>query len=314
MALETLPMPATRTQLRIGSRTLSVSNLDKPLYPGGFTKGQLIDYYVRIAPTMLPHLRGRPVTVKRFPNGVAGPSFFEKHCNVHRPPWIASHEIDYGPRHKPIAHCVFSKQADLAWAAQVAAIELHTSLATARRIDRPTMIVLDLDPGPGREVLDCARAALRLRDILAELDLRCLVKTSGGKGLHLYIPLNSPATYEQTQPFAKALALLMAREDPQRYTAIMARAERGGKVYIDWAQNTLHKTTVCAYSMRAREEPGVSTPVSFDELAEAVSRRRAGRMRFGPRQVLDRVREHGDLFAEALKIRQKLPRIESVSA
>lgn len=309
-------MPSQHHEVKIEGHTLRLSNLDKPLYPGpgpgGFTKGQLIDYYLRIAPHMLEHLRDRPITFKRFPDGVEGDFFFEKNCNRYRPQWVKTSVVGYGEDNKPIEHCMLRSPADLAWAANVAAIEIHTSLARRQRIDRPTMIAFDLDPGPGVDILECCRVALKLRDLLRELSLECLIKTSGGKGLHLYVPINTPTTYEKTQPFARSLATLLADREPRRITAIMAKAQRKGKVYIDWAQNMLHKTTVCVYSMRARPEPSVSTPVSFEEVERALAKKNRQLLSFGPEDVLARVEKLGDLFEPALTLKQKLPRLEAI--
>jgi bifunctional non-homologous end joining protein LigD len=302
-------MPTVRHPIRIGRHTLSVSNLDKPLYPDGFTKGQLIDYYTRMAPFMLPHLRGRPITFKRFPDGVDGPFFFEKTCNAYRPAWVRTATIRYGADASKVEHCILSTRADLAWAGNLAAIELHVSLATAARIQQPRAIVLDLDPGPDADLMDCIRAGLRLRQILEELSLQCFFKTSGGKGLHLYIPLNTPVTYEQTQPFARSLATFLADEDPDHITAIMAKSQRTGKVYVDWAQNMLHKTTVCVYSVRARPHPAVSTPVTIQELERAASRQSTAGLVFQTDDVLNRCERMGDLFEPMLKLKQRLPKL-----
>lgn len=305
-------MSKQRHEVKIEGHSLSLSNLNKPLYPGGFSKGQLIDYYIRIAPHMLPHLRDRPITFKRYPNGVEGGFFFEKNCSQYRPKWVRTAIVGYGEDNKPIEHCMLRGEAELAWAANVAAIEIHTSLARRQRIDRPTMIAFDLDPGPGTDIIECCRIALDLREMLRELSLECLVKTSGGKGLHLYVPINTATTYEKTQPFARALATHMAEREPGRITAIMAKVQRKGKVYIDWAQNMRHKTTVCVYSMRARPEPSVSTPVSFEEVEKAFKKKEPERLVFGPEDVLKRVEELGDLLEPALTLKQKLPKLDAV--
>ena len=306
-------MPAKRHEVQIDRHRLSVSNLDKPLFPAGFTKGALIEYYVQIAPWMLPHLKNRPVTFKRYPEGVGAKPFFEKNCNAYRPPWVGTASIHYKPGSESVEHCLLHSRADLAWAANLAAIEIHVSLATAKKIHSPTMVVFDLDPGPGRDILDCCRVALMIRDLLEQVDLQCLIKSSGGKGLHLYIPMNTPTSYEQTQPFAKALAALLAHEHPDEITAVMAKSQRKRKIYVDWAQNMLHKTTVCAYSVRAREQPTVSAPLSFDEIERAISRRSAKGLVFEADAMLRRVEKVGDLFEPALKLKQRLPDIGQVA-
>lgn len=294
--------------LDVDKRSLRVTNLDKVLYPGGFTKSQVIDYYLRISDVILPHLKDRPITFKRYPDGVHGQHFYEKHCPTHRPDWIRTHEARYAEGGKLIRSCLVNDRPTLVWAANLAALELHTSLAKAKDIHRPTMIAFDLDPGPPAGMLQCLEIAVQLRDLLAGMNLQTFIKTSGGKGLHLVVPLNTPVTYEKTKPFAQAIAQTMAEQQPDKVVAVMAKAQRTGKVFIDWSQNSLHKTTVCVYSLRARDEPTVSTPITWDELETARRKKAAKRLVFTSDDVLKRVDKHGDLFADVLTLKQKLPK------
>ena len=296
------------TSLKVDRKTLRVTNLDKVLYSTGFTKGQVIDYYVRIAPMILPHLKDRPITFKRYPDGVEGQHFYEKHCPTHRPGWVKTHADRYAEGGKLINSCLVNDRPTLVWAANLAALELHTSLARAKDVHRPTMIAFDLDPGPPAGMLECLHIAMRLRKALERLNLQSFPKTSGGKGIHLLVPLNTPVTYEQTKPLASAVAQMLADEQPDKVVAVMAKAQRKGKVFIDWSQNTLHKTTVCVYSLRARERPTVSTPITWDELEAARKKKKPDRLVFETDDVLKRVGEHGDLMADVLKKKQKLPR------
>jgi bifunctional non-homologous end joining protein LigD len=298
-------MSPANTEVQVGERTLRLSNLDKVLWPEtGFTKGQLIDYYARIAEVMVPHLQGRPITLRRWPNGVEAASFFEKNCPSHRPPWVeAVHMGD-------VNYCLLDEPAALVWVANLAAIELHPGLATDADLEAPTAVVFDLDPGPPADVLTCARVALLVRQVLGSLGLQLWPKTSGSKGLQLYLPLNSGATYAQTKPFAHALARLLEREHSDLVVSGMERSKRRKKVLIDWSQNTASKTTVAVYSVRALPQPSVSTPVTWDELDDALAADDADALRFGPDEVLDRVRGLGDLHRPVLDVAQELPRLD----
>jgi bifunctional non-homologous end joining protein LigD len=297
--------PAAGTPVTVGGRTLSLSNLDKVLWPEtGFTKGQLIDYYARVADAMVPHLQDRPITLRRWPNGVEAASFYEKNCPSHRPPWVDA------VRMGDVNYCLLNEPATLVWTANLAAIELHPSLATATDLESPTAVVFDLDPGPPADVLTCARVALLVREVFGRLDLQLWPKTSGSKGLQLYLPLNSGATYDQTKPFAHAVARLLERDHPRLVVSVMERSKRKDKVFIDWSQNTASKTTVAVYSVRALPEPSVSTPVTWDELDDALVSGRADALRFHPDQVLDRVGRLGDLHHTVLKLFQELPRLD----
>jgi bifunctional non-homologous end joining protein LigD len=279
------------------------------LYPAsGFTKAEVIDYYARIADAILPHLAGRPLTLKRYPNGVEDKFFYEKRCPKHRPDWVETAPVWSGRNEGEIDYCVCSDGATLIWMAQLAALELHPSLSRAPEIERPTAMVFDLDPGPPANIVDCCRVALRLREMFGGLGLECLAKTSGSKGLQAYLPLNvDGVTYEQTKPFAHAVAQTLERDDPKRVVSKMAKDLRKGKVFVDWSQNDRHKTTVAVYSLRAKERPTASTPVTWDEVEAAEKSGDADALRFEASEVVERFAEHGDLFAPALDLVQELP-------
>lgn len=292
-------------RVHVDGRELSLSNLDKVLYPAaGFTKAQVVDYYARVGPWMLPHLAGRVVTMSRYPDGVDGPSFFEKRCPGHRPAWVATARVGDGEGYEG---CLVADLPSLVWAANLAALELHTPQARADEPDRPTSVVFDLDPGPPAGVLECCRVALDLRALLEAVGLIAVVKTSGGKGLHVTVPLHTRTTAEETKAFARAAGQLLARREPDRVTVTMRRDARPGKVFVDWSQNDRHKTTVCAYSLRAGSRPAVSTPVSWDEVAGALRDGDPGVLVFEAPEVLERVGRLGDLAADALDEEQELP-------
>jgi bifunctional non-homologous end joining protein LigD len=300
-----------RTLVEVDGHQLSLSNLGKVMYPSvGFTKGDVIDYYRQIAPVMGPHLSGRPITLVRFPNGVDGQSFFEKNCPSHRPEWVQTVEVVSSGRRSGrnrdeiIRYCLLDSTAHLVWTANLAALELHPGLQTDRDMGRPTCVVFDLDPGAPADVLTCARVASMLREILDHLGLEAVVKTSGSKGLQLYVPLNTEVGFDQTRDFALALGQLLERQHPDLVTTNMAKEQRTGRVFVDWSQNTFSKTTIGVYSLRARERPTVSTPVTWDEVAGAAE---ADDLRFEAGDVLERVSKHGDLFAPMLTASQELP-------
>jgi bifunctional non-homologous end joining protein LigD len=299
----------TEHAVEIDGRQLKVSNLDKVLYPeAGFTKAEVIDYYVRVAPVMLPHIADRGVTLRRFPNGVDGGSFFEKRCPSHRPTWVGTFEGP-GDRNGTIGYCALDSTAALAWAANLAALELHAPMARGADIETPTMCVFDLDPGPGAGIPECAEVALDIRAVLERLArLQCLAKTSGSKGLQLYVPLNSPHAHEHCSSFAQAVAQVLEKHHPDRVTSVMKKSVRPGKVFIDWSQNSRHKTTVAVYSLRARERPTVSTPVTWDEVDRAAG---GAPLSFETADVLARIDQHGDLFAPTLTLQQELPVAQS---
>ena len=296
------------TLVDIEGRRLKLSNLDKVLYPAvGFTKGQVIDYYSRVAAALLPHLSGRPLTLKRYPNGVDDEFFYEKRCPKHRPEWMRTMSV-WSTRNKgEVPFCLVDELASLVWVANMASLELHTSLSRDP-IERPTAIVFDLDPGPGTGVVECAAVALRLREVLAEMGLESWVKTSGSKGLQAYVPLGTEVTYEGpggTKGFAKTLAERLEKERPKAVVSQMAKALRPGKVFIDWSQNDEHKTTVCVYSLRAKDRPTVSTPVTWEEVEAAAQG--ADPLVFETDDVLARIERQGDLFAPVETTEQELP-------
>ncbi len=295
----------TEHVVEIEGHQLKVSNLDKVLYPeAGFTKAEVIDYYVRVAPTMLPHVADRGLTLRRYPDGVDGGSFFEKRCPSHRPDWVGTFDGP-GDRNGTIGYCALDSAAALAWAANLAALELHAPMARGRDIESPTMCVFDLDPGPGTGIPECAEVALDIQAVLDRLaGLVCFPKTSGSKGLQLYVPLNVPHTHEHCSSFAQAVAQVLEKHHPDRVTSTMKKAARPGKVFIDWSQNSRHKTTAAVYTLRARPRPTVSTPVSWDEVEAAAT---GAELSFEAPQVLARIEELGDLFAPTLTVEQELP-------
>jgi bifunctional non-homologous end joining protein LigD len=296
------------TVVDVDGKHLKLSNLDKVLYPeAGFTKGQVIDYYVRIAPALLPHLHERPLTMKRYPNGVSGMFFYEKNCPEHRPDWVKTARVWSQGNHRWMEYCLIEDLPTLVWAANLADLELHTSLSLGKEIPRPTFIVFDLDPGPPANIVQCCRVGLWVHEIFANFGLESFAKTSGSKGLQIYVPLNTPVTYDDTKPFAHELARVLERQHPELVVSDMKKALRTGKVLVDWSQNDDHKTTVCVYSLRAKERPTVSTPVQWQEVENCLETDDPNLLVFDAGQVLDRVKKHGDLFAPVLKLKQKLP-------
>ena len=312
--------PSQRIEVDIGGRTLSLSNLGKVLYPqAGFTKGQVIDYYTRIAPALLPHLRDRPLTLKRYPNGVEGTFFYEKQCPKHRPDWVRTEMIRmrgggrWGDRRdgtegpKDINFCVVDDLATLVWTSNLADLELHPSLARVDDVSSPQILAFDLDPGPPATIVECAQVAVRLREAFEHLGLESFPKTSGSKGMQVYVPLNVPTSYSVTKPFALALAQLLERRHPELVVSDMAKVKRTGKVLVDWSQNDEHKTTVSVYSLRARERPTVSTPIGWEEVEAVIDSGDPDDLVFDSAQVLERVAERGDLFAPVATLQQELP-------
>ncbi|HVM05432.1 MAG TPA: non-homologous end-joining DNA ligase [Acidimicrobiales bacterium] len=297
--------------VEVEGRQLSLSNLDKVLYPeAGFTKGEVIRYYRQVAPALLPHLAGRPLTLKRYPDGVEKHFFYEKHCPRHRPDWVEVAPVWSGRNNAEIPFCVAGDLPTLVWVANLASLELHTSLSRADRIDRPTMLVFDLDPGPPATVVECCRIGLRLRDLFDQMGLVSVVKTSGSKGLQLYVPLNTDVRYDGgTKDFALTVAQLMEKRFPGEVVSSMKKELRPGKVLIDWSQNDEHKTTVCVYSLRARPRPTVSTPVTWDEVEGCAESGDPATLVFEAGDVVARVTEMGDLFAPLNQLEQALPRL-----
>lgn len=295
---------ATSTLVEIEGHQLRLTNLDKVLYPeAGFTKADVVEYYAGIAPVMLTHLRDRIVTFRRFPDGVEGESFFEKRCPGHRPEWV---RVAAGPgdRGGPIQYCVLDSVAALVWAANLAALELHTPMSRAPDMYAPTMVVFDLDPGPPAGMAECAELALLIRDVLAGLGLRSLVKTSGSKGLQLYLPLNTYHHADHARSFSLAIAQLIHKHHSSLVVVEQKKEVRKGKVLIDWSQNAHFKTTICAYSLRGRPRPTVSTPVTWEEVEAAAG---GQVLSFEAADVLERVEQLGDLFADAATLEQQLP-------
>ncbi|MEY2531589.1 MAG: bifunctional non-ous end joining protein LigD [Verrucomicrobiota bacterium] len=298
-----------KAELIVEGKKLSVSNLNKVLYPkAGFTKGQVIDYYIRIAPVLLPHLADRPLTMKRYPNGVEGEFFYEKNCPSHRPKWVKTAKVWSEGNNRMMDYCLASDLPTLVWAANLADLELHTSLARKRDVARPTMMVFDLDPGPPADIVQCCQVGLWLRELLAKMKLKSFPKTSGSKGLQVYVPLNTPATFDQTKDLSRALAQLLEREHVDLVTSNMSKALRKKKVFVDWSQNDEHTTTICVYSLRAKEEPTVSTPLTWDEVANCLKKKKADFLKFRSDKTLARVDKFGDLFASVEKLKQKLPK------
>ena len=299
-------------QVEVEGRELKLTNLDKVLYPkAGFTKGEVVDYYAKVAPAMVPHLAGRAVTLRRFPEGVEDldAAFFEKRCPKHRPKWVKTARVEAGPHAGKIDFCVCDGLPTLIWMAQLAAIELHPSLSLARAPKRPTVLAFDLDPGPPADVVDCCRVALRLRQMFGHFDVESFPKTSGSKGLQVYVPLNRRLSYEITKPFAKAIAQLLEKQTPDQVVSKMKKVEREGKVFVDWSQNHQRKTTIAVYSLRARERPTVSTPVTWEEVESCAENGDASSLVFEADAVLTRIERHGDLFAPVLKLEQELPEL-----
>ncbi len=302
-------MMSEKAELVVAGKKLSVSNLKKVLYPKvGFTKGQVIDYYIQIAPVLLPHLKDRPLTMKRYPNGVEAEFFYEKNCPSHRPKWVKTARVWSEGNNRNMDYCLAQDLPTLVWAANLADLELHASLARKKNVARPTMMVFDLDPGAPADIVQCCHVGLWLRDLLAEVKLKSFAKTSGSKGLQLYVPLNTPVTFDQTKDVARRLAQHLEREHPDLVTSKMLKALRKGKVFVDWSQNDQHKTTVCVYSLRAKDEPTVSTPVTWKEVETCAKKKKPELLKFRSNQAVARVKKLGDLFEPVEKLKQKLPK------
>ncbi len=302
-------------ELEVEGRTVKLSNPDKVLYPqAGFTKRDLVDYYLAIAPALLPHLRDHPLTLKRYPDGVDGKFFYEKQSPRHRPEWVRTVSVYSRHSRRDVEYTLCDDLPTLVWLANLADLELHPSLSKADEIERPATLAFDLDPGEPATIVECCEVALELRALFEQLGLRAFPKTSGSKGMQVYVPLNDPgASYEVTKPFAHAVARLLEQRHPKRVVSDMKRARRGGKVLIDWSQNDEHKTTVSVYSLRARERPTVSTPLGWEEVEACRAGGDPDLLRFEHDAVLARVAQHGDLFAEVLSLRQTLPALRGLA-
>jgi bifunctional non-homologous end joining protein LigD len=301
-------MAKKESVIEVEGRQIKLSNLEKVLYPkAGFTKGQVIDYYIRIAPVLLPHLANRALTLKRYPNGVDGMFFYEKNCPTYRPSWMKTAKIWSEGNNRFMDYCVVADLPTLVWLGNLADLELHTSLSRALETQRPTVIAFDLDPGAPATIVQCCQVGLWVRDIFEQFGLQAFAKTSGSKGLQIYVPLNTAVTYEQTKPFAKAIARLLEDRHPDLVVSDMKKALRVGKIFVDWSQNDVYKTTVNVYSLRAKDQPTVSTPVSWQEVENCLKKADPELLVFTSDQVLQRVEKSGDLFEPVLKLKQKLP-------
>jgi bifunctional non-homologous end joining protein LigD len=306
-------MPAP-TIVEVAGRKLSLTNLDKVLYPAtGFTKGQVVDYAVRIASVLIPHLAGRPLTMKRYPNGVNEEYFFEKNAPKHRPDWVQTTPVWSEGNNRTMDYLMANDLPTLVWIANLASIELHPSLSFGSDLSTPTMIVFDLDPGPPAGIVQCCQVGLWVREIFEHFGLQSFAKTSGSKGLQVYVPLNTKTSYEQTKSFAHAIARLLEQQHPDLVVSDMKKAVRTNKIFVDWSQNDQHKTTISVYSLRARERPTVSTPVRWEEVEQALKKKDASLLVFEAKDVLTRVEKMGDLFEPVQKLKQKLPQLSGLS-
>jgi bifunctional non-homologous end joining protein LigD len=300
----------SRIFVEVEGRRLSLSNLEKDLYPShGFTKAQILEYYRRIARFILPHLKDRALTLKRYPEGVEGDFFFEKRCPSHRPTWVRTAEITQHEGER-MTVCLVNDLRTLLWAENLASVELHVPLAKVNSSKRPDFMVFDLDPGDQAGIPECARVALILRDLLSRMGLESYAKTSGKKGLHVYVPLNRrETTFEDTKTFSKAVAGITQKHYPDLVTARMAKKERNARVFINWSQNDASKTMICVYSLRARSKPIVSFPLEWRDLEDSTGLGDPERLQVTHSEALKRVERKGDLFREVLVKEQKLPHV-----
>jgi len=306
-------MSQKESEIEVEGRQIKLSNLEKVLYPrAGFTKGQVIDYYIHIAPVLLPHLEGRPLTLKRYPNGVDGMYFYEKNCPKYRPSWMKTARVWSAGNNRFMDYCLVADLPTLVWLGNLADLELHTWLARVPDVQRPTVIAFDLDPGAPAGIVQCCQVGLWIRSIFEQLGLQSFAKTSGSKGLQVYVPLNTAVTYEQTKPFAKAIARLLEERHPDQVVSDMKKALRVNKVFVDWSQNDDFKTTVNVYSLRAKDQPTVSTPVTWQEVEQCLAKNDPELLVFTADRVLKRVKKSGDLFEPVLKVKQKLPPLDAL--
>jgi bifunctional non-homologous end joining protein LigD len=297
--------------VRVSATDIKLSNVDKVMYPEtGFTKLDVAHYYATVSPVLLPHLRHRALTLKRYPHGVDGKFFYQKRSPEHRPDWVHTESLQTDERSEPIDYTIPEDVRALIWLSSLADIELHVLLSRDEDVHSPTSMVFDLDPGEGSDVTDCARVALLVHDLFDDFGLETVVKTSGSKGLQVYVPLNDPKlSYELTKPFAKGVAQLLERDHPDLVVHKMLKTLRKGKVLVDWSQNDDHKTTVCAYSLRARPEPTVSTPVTWDEVSDALDAGDPDALKFRYSDIPSRIGKHGDLMEPVLELQQELPEL-----
>ena len=300
---------AKKHRAEFAGRELELSNLDKVMYPGsGFTKGQVIDYYARVSEYILPHLEYRPITQKRYPDGVRGKHFYEKNAPSFTPGWIETFPIPRTGRRGVINYILVNDLPTLVWSANMANLEMHPLLAKVPEIQRPAMIVFDLDPGEGADLLDSASVAFLVKGLLDRLHLQSFAKMSGSKGIHLHVPLNTAVTYEAVQPFAQSIAQMLEMEHPEQIVSEMAKTKRHKKVFVDWSQNSEHKSTVAVYSLRAKgDTPFVAMPVTWQELRKALKNGDTSALFFEPEAALKRLQKTGDLFAPVLQLKQELP-------
>jgi bifunctional non-homologous end joining protein LigD len=311
--LEEHGLAKQESMVEIEGRQIKLSNLDKVLYPkAGFTKGKVIDYYARIAPVLIPHLSGRPLTLKRYPEGVDGLHFYEKNCPTYRPEWMKTAKVWSPGNNRFMYYCVVEDLPTLVWLANLADLELHVSLSRAPDMQQPTVIAFDLDPGAPANIVQCCQVAIWIRDIFARFDLESYPKTSGSKGLQVYVPLNSKVTYDETKPFARAMARLLEDSHRDLVVSDMKKSLRSNKVFVDWSQNDDYKTTVCVYSLRAKDQPTVSTPVTWKEVENCLKKANPELLAFTSEQALGRVKKSGDLFEPVLNLKQKLPGLDAL--
>ncbi|HEY8760173.1 MAG TPA: non-homologous end-joining DNA ligase [Candidatus Dormibacteraeota bacterium] len=308
-------MSPNAVEVVVEGRRLKLSNLDKVLYPkAGFSKGQVIDYYTRIAPAVIPHLRNRTLTLKRYPNGVDQPFFYEKQSPKHRPEWVKTQAVWSEGNSRNVDYTICNDLPTLVWLANLADLELHTNLSLASDVSVPTMMVFDLDPGPPATIVECCRVGLWIRDLLAQLKIQVFAKTSGSKGLQLYVPLNTPLRYDDTKPFAHAIAELLEKQHPELVLSSMSKVAREKKVFVDWSQNDRIKTTVGVYSLRAKDMPTVSTPVSWPEVEGCLEDGDPEVLSFLSDEVLARYEELGDIFLPVQTLKQELPQLSGLEA
>jgi bifunctional non-homologous end joining protein LigD len=305
-----------KVSVQVDGRTLTLSNLDKVLYPEvGFTKGEVLDYYTRIAPVLLPHVEHRALTFKRYPDGVDGQFFFAKNIPAGTPEWVRTVRLPSPGSSKnrdTVNYPVADDLATLVWAANLAALELHVPMwrvGPRGAAKNPDLMVFDLDPGPPATIVECCAVADHVRAVLDEDGLSAYPKTSGSKGLQLYVPLDAKAPWEDVHAYARRLAQRLEKEHPQLVVWNMKKELRTGKVLVDWSQNNQHKTTVCVYSLRAKARPTASTPVTWDEVDKCLKKGDEDLLSFEADEVLRRVDDHGDLFAPVLELEQPVPKL-----
>ena len=293
-------------EVAVEGRRVRLTHLEKVLYPQtGFTKAEAVDYYAAVAGALLPHLAGRPLTLRRYLHGVGGPSRFEKCCPDHRPDWLHVVRIPRKGGGQDIPFCAIDDLPSLMWSVNALNLELHPMLSAEPELDRPTAVAFDLDPGPPAGLAECREVALLLRTVLDAAGLRSHVKTSGGKGLQAFVAVNTAVTYAETKAFARAIAGLLARQVPELVTDRVTRRERPGRVLVDWGQNDRHKSIVAPYSLRGRPRPTVSTPITWPELEDAAPEE----LVFGPDAARERLERQGDLWAGVPVDRQVLPQL-----